>query len=85
MTRFDLVSPIARKDGRTFWRNIGTAFAEKDGPGFVLIFDALPLPGPDGCRVLMRPPLAPREDAAPRVSSGTRKPASDALDDEIPF
>jgi hypothetical protein len=78
MTRYELILPVKRKDGQTAWRNIGSAFEARDGKGFDLVFDALPMPGPDGCRVLMRPPLAPRVSEA-------RKPASDALDDEIPF
>jgi hypothetical protein len=86
MTRYELLLPVKRKDGKTTWRNIGSAFEARDGKGFDLVFDALPMPGPDGCRVLMRLPLAPRDDAAPtRVTSGVRQTAGDALDDEIPF
>jgi hypothetical protein len=84
MKRLELLLPIKRRDGKTIFKNLGSAFEARNGEGYDLIFDCLPMPGPDGCRVLMRPPLAPRDDAAPRVSEA-RKPASDALDDEIPF
>lgn len=79
--RYDLISPRARKDGKTFWVKVGAAFP-KDGGGFSLVFDALPLPDAEGnVRLLM---------AEPRDNAGQQRqeqPARrDDLDtDEIPF
>jgi hypothetical protein len=71
--RYDLISPRARKDGKTFWVKVGAAFPRDKG-GFSLQFDALPLPDADGkVTVLMtepkddnrQAPASPRGNALP--------------------
>lgn len=52
MTRFDLMSPRAGKDGKTRWFKLGAAFPRDKG-GFQLVFDALPLPDAEGRVTLM--------------------------------
>jgi len=42
--RFDVLQPIERKNGGTFWMRVGTAFANRDGSVNVYL-DALPLGG----------------------------------------
>ena len=86
-TRYDLI--VGRENGeKTYWTKIGSAWPAKNGPGFSLTFDALPLPGKDGvCRVLMREPQ--ERDAAPR-QTGTaprQQPRTIAEDvgEDIPF
>jgi len=79
-------------DNKTRWTKIGTAWPAKQGAGYSIVLDALPLPSMsrDGkleCRILLREPLPARDDA-PR-GNGTparnnRAPVSDDLD-EIPF
>ena len=82
MTRFDLISPRERKDGKTHWQKVGSAFARDNG-GFSLVFDALPLPDKDGnVRVLMTEPK-PRDDQQQGRSQGGYS-ARDT-DDSIPF
>jgi hypothetical protein len=76
--RYDLISPRARKDGKTFWVKIGAGFARDKG-GFSLQFDALPLPDAEGkVTVLMTEPKDDNRAPAPRA------PAPE-IDDEIAF
>ncbi len=54
--RLDVMSPRPRKDGKTFWFKIGAAFP-RDGGGFTLTLDALPLTDADGrCSLLLAEP-----------------------------
>ena len=46
--RYDVISPRPRKDGQTFWLKIGMMIPSKEGNGFSLKLDALPLPDKDG-------------------------------------
>lgn len=90
MTRFDLISPRPRKDGKTHWQKVGAAFPRDKG-GFSLVFDALPLPDAEGrVSVLMTEPK-PRDGQQQPQSGGGWAPApggnpADTLDsDTIPF
>ena len=42
--RFDVLQPIERKNGGTFWMRVGTAFENRDG-SLNIYLDALPLGG----------------------------------------
>ena len=44
--RFDICTPRASRDGKTYWTKIGTAW--KGDKGIQLVFDALPLPDSEG-------------------------------------
>ena len=79
-------------ENKTRWTKIGTAWPAKQGAGYSIVLDALPLPSMsrDGkleCRILLREPLPARDDA-PRTeraqSSPRRAPVDDDLD-QIPF
>jgi len=75
--RYDLISPRPRKDGKTFWQNVGAAFPRDKG-GFSLVFNALPLPDAEGRVSLLMVEPTPRE--------GQSAPAGGApVSDEIPF
>ena len=79
--RYDLISPRPRKDGKTFWVKVGAAFP-KDGGGFSLVFDALPLPDAEGnVRVLMAEP----RDNAGQAPQRQEAPARDINEDAISF
>jgi hypothetical protein len=84
--RYDLISPRARKDGKTFWVKVGAGFVRDKG-GFSLSFDALPLPDAEGkVTVLMTEPKE-RDDAPASVGIGRAVgggPMAD-IDDAIPF
>jgi hypothetical protein len=86
MARYDLISPRARKDGKTYWHKVGAAFPRDKG-GFSLVFDSLPLPDAEGrVSVLMSEPL--ESDGGDRRHDTARQaPAvrTRDLDDEIPF
>jgi hypothetical protein len=76
---------------KTQWTRIGTAFPARQGEGYTITFDALPLPSlnRDGkleCRVMLRPPLPKDGDrAAPARSRGGGGGFSDDLNDDVPF
>jgi hypothetical protein len=54
--RLNVLSPRPRKDGKTYWLAIGTAFKSKDGEGWDVLFDAAPLPDEKGqTKVMLRP------------------------------
>lgn len=80
--RYDLITPRARKDGKTFWVKLGAGFPNKDGQGFTLVLDALPVADAEGIvRVLM---VEPRDNAGQQRQE--QPAARDNLDtDEIPF
>ncbi len=86
MTRFDLISPRPRRDGKTHWQKVGAAFPRDKG-GFSLVFDALPLPDNEGrVSVLMTEPK-PRDggNQSPQGSDpygGYGAPASGGIDDD---
>ncbi len=76
--RYNMVSPRARRDGKTHWHTIGSAF--EGDKGITLVFDSLPLPDAEGaCRVLL---MEPRDrDEGPRQSRrDDRRGASDDWD-----
>ena len=98
MSRLDAM--IAReytdRDGnsKTSWTRIGTAWPAKQGVGYSITLEALPLPSMsrDGkleCRILLREPLPARDDA-PRSRSasdaeGRAQSTPRDLDDDVPF
>ena len=64
--KLNVISPRPRKDGKTYWLSIGTAFKSKNGDGWDVLFDATPLPDEKGkCTVMLRPfkDKQPNEDA----------------------
>lgn len=92
MTRFDLVSPRAGKDGKTRWFKVGAAFPRDKG-GFQLVFDALPLPDAEGRVTLMmweakqdgQSSQARAADRAQRPTGGAPAGKYDDMESEIPF
>ena len=86
-------------ENKTRWTKIGTAWPAKQGGGYSIVLDALPLPSMsrDGkleCRILLREPLPARDDAPRgngRSSTVQRElhPAQGMegrdLDDDVPF
>lgn len=83
-TRFDIVSPRPKKDGGTYWLKIGQMFPAKDGEGYSIKLDAIPLPNEKG-EVWIKA-FVPREQTQPRQQAGgaARNHRAD-LDDSIPF
>ena len=79
-------------DTKAAFTKIGTAWPAKQGAGYSIVLDALPLPSMsrDGkleCRILLREPLPARDDA-PRNGTparNNRAPVDDDLGDDVPF
>lgn len=81
--RYDVCAPRPKKDGGTFWVKIGTAFPAKQGDGFNIIFDALPLPDAEGrCAVSLFPP---KEDNGGGRQQQRQSKGNDDLNDDIPW
>lgn len=85
-TRMDVLTG-REKDGKTYWTRIGVAFPARDGGGWNLMLDALPVSG----QCILREPK-PRENRPadpnepPRDGQGNPDiPTGGDLDDEIPF
>lgn len=81
--RYDALVARTDKNGKTWWTKIGSLFPAKDGPGFTLMLDALPLTGADGqAKIVMRVPK-------PKGEQGSAPPANEPHDDmggdNIPF
>jgi hypothetical protein len=75
--RYDLL--VAReKDGRSYFTKIGVMFPNRSGDGFTCFFEALPLPGPDGCKV-----IAKKADAG--NGGGSRQQSRSREEDHVPF
>jgi hypothetical protein len=92
MSRLDILQPRKGGDGKTYWTKLGSAWPAKQGSGYSLTFEALPLQslndkGELECRVLLREPLPKDGDrAAPaRNGGGGRGGFSDDLNDDVPF
>lgn len=85
--RYDAMSPRER-GGKTYWTRIGTMFPSKNGDGFNLVLDALPLPDKEGqVRVSMFPPKERDTGTQERTEQrgGGRRGTPADLDEDIPF
>jgi hypothetical protein len=80
--RFDLISPRARKDGKTFWCRVGAAFPRDKG-GYSLVFDALPLPDAEGRVSLLM--VEPTQRDGQRQQSAPQGGGPAPYDDDIAF
>lgn len=65
--RFNVVSPVERKDGKTFWVRIGVGYANRDN-SINMYLDALP--------VNQRLQLRIADDDEKLASDGSRRPPS---------
>ena len=93
--RYDIVSGRTDANGKTYWTKLGSMWPAKEGDGFSIKLEALPLPDKEG-NVWIRafvPKEREGEPAAPRraptvtsgrdVGSGFGRAAPD--DRDIPF
>jgi len=83
MTRYNLSTPRESKDGKTYWTKIGSAWPTKDGQGFSIVLDALPLNG----KLLMSLPKDKSEyDQTPHNEAKANGYQPQLIpDDDIPF
>lgn len=79
--RMNMSVPRKKKDGGTYWVNIGTAWIEDNGQA-QLVFDALPIPDEEG-RCVARL-FEPRDRDGGQQQSRQAAPPRDDLDDDFP-
>jgi len=91
-TRYDAVISRKDKDGKSRYTKIGAAFPSKQGDGFNIVLDALPMPNAEGQAWISLFAPKPREDAEhhdqrPAAEQSRRDSISSGLDDDrdIPF
>jgi hypothetical protein len=65
MDRYDMLT-VREKDGRAYFTKIGVMFPNRNGEGFTAYFEALPIPGPDGCKVVIK-----KAEERPRTAQRT--------------
>jgi hypothetical protein len=83
-SRYDILSGRTDKDGKKRWTKIGSMWPSKQGEGFSIKLEALPLPNAEG--EVWISAFVPRENdggAPARVPANRGTPI--ALDDDIPF
>jgi hypothetical protein len=51
---------VQTKGDKTFWNKVGASWQHKDGKGFSLLLETLPIDG----RIVLRQPLEPSETGA---------------------
>lgn len=55
--RYDLLVVREDEKGKSWWTKIGAGFENRNGDGYQLLFEALPIPGNDGqVKVIMKQP-----------------------------
>lgn len=92
-TRYDLCTP--RKNGeKTYWTKVGSMFPARQGDGFTIKLDALPLPNEKG-EVWVSAFVPKEQDEAPARQQTRSAPAGrgsspsrsteDEINDSVPF
>ncbi len=77
-TRYDAVISRKDKDGKNRYTKIGAAFPSKNGDGFNIVLDALPMPNAEGQAWISLFVPKPKDDQP-------RGRQSDDMNDEVPF
>lgn len=80
--RWDIVSVRPGSDGKKRYHRIGVMFTNRDGNGYSIKLDSLPLQDEKG-DVWLSAYVPKPKDGAPVQSQGNR--LSDQLGDEVPF
>lgn len=79
--RYDAL--VAREsNGKTFWNRVGVAFPTKDGTGFNVILEVMPLPQDGQIKFSLFPPK-PKDGQQQSRGGGYAAPAGNG--DDIPF
>ena len=74
--RYDVVSTTVGKDGKKRYHKIGAMFASRQGDGYTIKLDSLPLPNKEGDVWLSCFVPRPKED---------RVPVDNSIDDAVVF
>ncbi len=78
-TRYDAVISRKDKDGKSRYTKIGAAFPSKQGDGFNIVLDALPMPNAEGQAWISLFVPKPKDSSAPPARGG------DDMNDDVPF
>jgi hypothetical protein len=94
--RYDILSGRADKDGKKRWTKIGVMWPSKQGEGFSIKLEALPLPNAEG--EVWISAFVPRENDGQGMTGGRGSPDRQGtpnqrlpagkdfpIDDEVPF
>jgi hypothetical protein len=82
--RYDLLTSKKDRDGKTRYTKVGVMFPSKQGEGFSIKLEALPLPNAEG--EVWISAFVPRDrDEAPQQQGGGRGYKDDLGGDDIPF
>ena len=76
--RYNLFLAVDKEAGGTYWHRLGSAFPAKNGNGWQLSFNSLPIPNSKG-KVIVH-----MYKDNPRPEDNAKREAND-LDDDIPF
>jgi hypothetical protein len=77
MERYALLT-AREKDGRSFFTKVGVMFPNRSGEGFTMYFEALPIPGPDGVKVIVK-------KAEPKPTGNREPTQADSYGEPAPF
>ena len=83
-SRYDICAGRKDRDGKTFWLKIGAMWPAREGDGFSIKLDAIPLPDEKG-DVWVKAFVPKDRDAAPRQASTSASRAPAPIDDDIAF
>jgi len=81
--RFDICTGRSDRDGKTRWTKIGAMFPAKQGDGFAIKLDALPIPNEKG-EVWLSAFVPKDRDDAPPARQQARRSHQAPVDDELP-
>lgn len=86
-TRYDICTGRKDNTGKTRWTKIGAMFPAREGDGFTIKLDALPIPNEKGEVWISAFVPRERDDQGHKPASAGRGYAAkdDPLDDDIPF
>jgi hypothetical protein len=83
--RYDLLT-AREKDGKSYFTKIGVMFQNRSGDGFTCFFEALPISGPDGCKVIVKKAdTTGNQGGARREQRPQPASAYDDADESAPF
>lgn len=81
--RYDAVISRKDKDGKTRYTKIGAGFPAKNGEGFNIVLDALPMPNAEGQAWISLYVPKEKTDEQPKRAASTAR--GNDMDDSIPF
>lgn len=82
--RFDALT-VREYNGKSYWTKIGAAFANKNGPGYIVRLDAMPASNDGQFAIHLREPLPKDGQQGGQQRSSGHAPQQSDLDDDVPY